>query len=493
MNVIARSLMQDAEAAIAAGRLDLAQEHLNGARRAEPGAVPAALRLCEVLTALGHRPEAILVCRAAVDQQRGPRQLRALVGALMSGPSAPGVEDVTLALFAARRARTAGTPWGPAADCDIATRLGDTLMSKHCLEELQLVDGQHPETRRAASLQRTPWSRGMAGLILLLATLATLVDLFTRWLRARWSSKQVTLGLVALVWAAFAPAVCPAASAEAARIIAASTPPPPAAAASGFQVDDHDPVASVPSDAQANQNPMAMGYFLDDLIGRAQAASKRGDHAAAARYYQALAKAVPERATPFVKLCLELESAGDRLGAIAACRTALGRQGATVDDHARYLRLLMGQPGALDPQQVADADASVEQLRKHDAFLLASQLECELATRIDDLARLQSCTRDLYVRDPNGAITVSFQWALALKQGDRPEALRLVERAKVVGVKPPGVAHMERATAVWSPSGRTSSTSWMATAGAIALALAGLLVVLRGRRRTRLSPVRDRA
>jgi hypothetical protein len=73
-------------------------------------------------------------------------------------------------------------------------------------------------------------------------------------------------------------------------------------------IDEHDPEASVPTPEQAMRNPLEMGYLLMDLIARAEAATQRGDHAAAVRYHRAIVKAVPARALAHANLCRAQET-----------------------------------------------------------------------------------------------------------------------------------------------------------------------------------------
>src|SRR4051812_45708366 len=67
-------------------------------------------------------------------------------------------------------------------------------------------------------------------------------------------------------------------------------------------IDEEHPERSVPTPEQALKNPLEMGYLVMDLVARAEAASQRGDHAAAVRYYAAIAKAVPERSVSYTKM-----------------------------------------------------------------------------------------------------------------------------------------------------------------------------------------------
>src|SRR5690349_6017232 len=77
---------------------------------------------------------------------------------------------------------------------------------------------------------------------------------------------------------------------------------------SKFSIDDAHPERSLPTPEQAMKNPIEMGYLMMDLIARAEAASQRGDHGVAVRYYSAVARAVPDRSISFSKLCTAYEA-----------------------------------------------------------------------------------------------------------------------------------------------------------------------------------------
>src|SRR5688500_614031 len=77
-----------------------------------------------------------------------------------------------------------------------------------------------------------------------------------------------------------------------------------------IEIDDLHPEKSVPTPAEALKDPLAMGQLTMELAHRAEQATNAKDPARAARYYVALAKAVPDRATAFSKACAAFEQAG---------------------------------------------------------------------------------------------------------------------------------------------------------------------------------------
>jgi hypothetical protein len=75
-----------------------------------------------------------------------------------------------------------------------------------------------------------------------------------------------------------------------------------------FPIDDADPVRDVPTQAEADARPLDFAYYLQELAARADAATARGDHGAAVRYYRALARAVPDSSLPREKLSASLQA-----------------------------------------------------------------------------------------------------------------------------------------------------------------------------------------
>jgi tetratricopeptide (TPR) repeat protein len=259
----------------------------------------------------------------------------------------------------------------------------------------------------------------------------------------------------------------------------APAPPEPG---SRFPLDPSNPEASVPSAAQRDSNPVEFAYFLTDLVGRAEEATKRGWKKDAVAYYRALAKALPDRALPMARLCRAYQQLGDRDKALASCRAALGLLGTTVEDHVRLADLVLAGPSPLPERDLADLRASIAHLRTESStHVTGDQLDCRLALRLGDTAGLERCTGELAVRAPNDAATISFIWALAIRKGNTAEAESLVARARAAGIKPEGLETMESATR-WRWVGLRAP--WALGIAALALGTAvGLLVFRRKRLR----------
>jgi hypothetical protein len=216
---------------------------------------------------------------------------------------------------------------------------------------------------------------------------------------------------------------------------------------SRFTIDDQDPERLIPSVAERNEAPLDFGYFLMNLSERADEASKRGDHEKAARYYRAVAKAVPENSVGFSKACAEYEAAGLIAEGVSSCAEALTRQGVKLTDYQRYVRLVLAKPGTLAANAVSDLDAVVEHLEASPETRLAgATAACAVALRLDDAARLARCASILRQGAPDDAQTIAYEWALAVKQDDQSAMERLVERARHSNMSKAAVKRLEDAT-----------------------------------------------
>jgi hypothetical protein len=86
--------------------------------------------------------------------------------------------------------------------------------------------------------------------------------------------------------------------------------PPTPGSFSPWEIDDHDPVESIPPPEKLHKDPLQFGYFVMDLSERADKATQRGDHAAAVKFWQALAKVTPDRSHAFARMCASYEAQG---------------------------------------------------------------------------------------------------------------------------------------------------------------------------------------
>ncbi|HEX3697654.1 MAG TPA: hypothetical protein VH374_19940 [Polyangia bacterium] len=273
--------------------------------------------------------------------------------------------------------------------------------------------------------------------------------------------------------------------------VSAGAEPPPADpfAHHQFALNEADPVSSVPSEENRNAHPLQFGYFLQDLLDHGQVAVKAGNTTAALRYYQAVSKAVPDRAVGFSRLGQLLEKTNQPAAAIVACRTAIGLLGVTVDDYTRFVRLVVGAPGALAPHDAVDVKAVIAHLRAQSEVnkTLPDELQCELATRQGDTASLETCTAALAAAAPNDARTISYQWALAIQKGDSGEARQIIRKAIDSGMAPGAVKLMTEQTDArfwrWSQRFR----DWQFSAPLLVAVLAAAASVIAVARRRRLA------
>jgi tetratricopeptide (TPR) repeat protein len=477
----AAELFDKGESLVTSGKLAEAAELFRTVSAEVPGSALAARRVCETLTQLGRRADAITACQQAISNEGSAMDFRAMVGALMSGRDAPTSDDLAVATMLTKSALklSPSLPWGYAAECDIARRLGDHAMLNHCTEGLKRLAPDHPETARAVALVASlepGWKFFTGWAAVGIACIATLVHALR--------SARRTVAKVAVA-AGTAIVLLGLLVARPTSAFAGTTEPPKTeqvkvpGGMSKWAVNDADPESSVPTPEQRDRNPLEFGYHLMDLGDRADRATKRGDHAAAVKYYRALIKAVPDRSVGFSKLCASYEALGDWQNAVDSCKAALGRAGVQLDDYAHYVRLVLAKKGKLEPSEVADIDAVRQHLQGEGAERMATEVACELGVRTSDVKRLEGCVAVLSAKAPNDPKTVSFQWALALQRGEYEEAKRLVERAKQTTMKPEDLRRMELATAEAKPSVGRFLRDWRVLLGIAFMFGAGVLFFLR--------------
>lgn len=242
-----------------------------------------------------------------------------------------------------------------------------------------------------------------------------------------------------------------------------------------FPINERDPESTVPTPKQRDGNPLEFGYFVQDLLAKAEIATKKQDHQAAIRYYRALAIAVPDRATAWSKLCEAYEVVQDRGRAIGACKYAMDREGGTLVDYQRFVRVMVKNPGDLSPEERTLLNEVLAHLDQQPELAIpAAHLRCESAIKLKDEAGMASCTAALAKGEPEAPKTIVFQWSYAVMRGDRAEAARLVDRARLAGVTVDGVAQM---------AGVTVSERWWLVRVLGAVALGGTVLFALFRRR----------
>lgn len=216
-----------------------------------------------------------------------------------------------------------------------------------------------------------------------------------------------------------------------------------------FAIDDEDPEQAVPSAEQANANPLEMGYYLMQLAERAELAAKSNHHAKAAKYFRAMARAVPDRATAFGKACGAHAAAGQWPEALEMCRVALGTEGMTIDDLTRFAQVVAAKDSAITPEELEEVDEVLKRLDQeaggnHALVERTLDLRCQIATRLEDVPRLEECTAALATIAPNSPKTFVYASTLAYAKNDGAEAKQILERAKKAGLPPDAIAALEK-------------------------------------------------
>jgi hypothetical protein len=445
------SVLRRADTAQAAGRLDEAAQLFGRARQASPGDPLPVRGACEVALTLeeaGRRNgPSREPCHSAFRLTGQPQDMRNEVASLLSPGSHPSLDDLVVAGLIADAAVRKATdqPWGYLARCDIARRLGSADVLESCLADLRRVAPAHLATMRAQSYaaEHAPLGARILRILLSLGLLGTLAHAVLRRRRPAARRPPVPAQLAAALM------VGVISLAGFGTGVVRAEPVPSGDRLSQFKIDDADPEAGVPAAEVQDKMPLEFGYYLQDLAAKAERAAKAGDHAAEARYYRALTKAAPTSAYGARKLCEALEATGDIPSAITACRTTITREGSTAGDYIHFVNVVLSSRGPLPPLEQKELQAVIAHLAGEAQLgALPTMLRCEVALRFDDTAALESCTMELGRTAPNDPKTVSFQWALALAKNDRRAALRLVDRARGVGMSSDGIAKMEQATRI---------------------------------------------
>jgi tetratricopeptide (TPR) repeat protein len=443
-------LLERGETLAVGGSLEQADALFKQAEAEYPNGSILWRRDCEVLTVLGRRDEALNACNVATESGRTNVNLRATVRALLTGPTPPKPVNLFIALtLVESRLRRSGRldPTLAGVACDIAESVGDANMLQECANNLQTLAPDDPATKRAWGLLASrcpPWRFWLGWGTLIALVAATLTHAAARFARRRRSRAAASI----------AASVLACASLMAHEGVAAAQGPPPAQAAapkgalSEWPVNDDDPASSIPNDKERNADPLQFGYWIQDLIMKAEHASKRGNHEQAAKYWEALGIAVPDRAVSFSRLCDEDEASGEYDKAIEACGQALLRDGLTVHDYVHFVHVVLAKPGPVEPKETAALGQVIDHMKSEQAAHdVVNDLECEVGVRTSNVAQLKECTAALSATAPDDPKTISYRWALAVQENRFREAARLIEAARAKGMQPEGIANMERTTA----------------------------------------------
>jgi hypothetical protein len=489
----AAELLGNAEAAFHAGKLREAEALLAEADRAAPASFIVARRYCQVLTELGERARAVDACNRALKGGHMAMDRLAAVSALMTGPGEPTSNELAQALLLATTAKNlTGQPFGDAALCEIAYRLGDAVLLQDCTTELARVAPGHYLTRRFQGLLDSGARYWLVWGMLALACLATALHA----LRGRLTLRRRVAVIASASVVAASLLATPARAEEPGP--AASAAPSPMKKKDGhwqlsrFPIDHEHPENAIPTEDERNKEPLDFGYFLQDLASEGAYAEKKGDYRAAVKYWRALAKAVPDVATGFRRACRAYETLEDRDNGLDYCGRALNAQGAELEDYVHYGNLMLMKSEPLDAAELGDFRNTIQHLRAQPgdgARYVAETLSCELAVNREDQGALNQCTQSLEKMKPGDPQTLAFEWSLAMFRHDYSAARELVARLRAGGYEARVVAGMERALAAesrwWKPF--TNDWRYWLVSGGGGL---GLLAWLLSRRRP---PVRATA
>lgn len=196
-----------------------------------------------------------------------------------------------------------------------------------------------------------------------------------------------------------------------------------------FAIDPDHPEDSVPSVAQREADPLRTAMFMMEISVRADDAMRARDYPTAIRYYRAFAKGEPEHAVAFSRLCQAHEALGQWAEAWEACATAVSKEGTTVADYLRALRVSVANPAAPPtPVMVQDIDAMLEHLKEENVSEEAyAFFPCELGMRLKDDVRLRACVQHLSEKFPEDKRTTTYAWSLAVQSGDFAGARHIIE------------------------------------------------------------------
>jgi hypothetical protein len=256
--------------------------------------------------------------------------------------------------------------------------------------------------------------------------------------------------------------------------------------ASRFEIDDADPSSKIPSLAERDATPVDFAYFVMNLSERAEAAEKRGDRAAQIRYLRAIAASVPDRSVGFSRLCGAYEAARQLPEAEQSCGAAISLPGASHEDFARYVRVVLGQERELNAAQLENlkrVQAHLHREAPQSPALL--DLDCQLAIRLEDAGRYAACLTRLSRLQANDVKRLTYEFAWSIGQHDYAAATRLIEQAKTAPASSEVVDQMTRARTAALPWWRRTleNPTRIASMAALALAvLAAAFVQLRKRR-----------
>lgn len=216
---------------------------------------------------------------------------------------------------------------------------------------------------------------------------------------------------------------------------------------SKFPIDEDDPIASVPSVEQRNADPLEFGYWLQDMVHRADVPFQEGKWGEAIKYYEALRVALPETAINYSKLCTAYENLGDLANAEASCWTGMRYPGTKVITYYQYLRIAI----AMLPE-TADGDAKklrLDRISQTLGHLRAAAPQVKDSMVAEEVA-LRQAGEDVESGKPKDATAVPFEQQvelfacqLGVVLNDATRLDQCIEALKAGGAPPKAVLPFE--------------------------------------------------
>jgi hypothetical protein len=381
---------------------------------------------------------------------QGPRDLRNKVAALLTEKPKPTLDDVAIAALMSEAAIRAASdqPWGTLARLDIARHLRRADLLETSRTDLRSFASNYDAVRLALADDRTgrpPIWVWILRFLFLLGLIGTCVHAFQNRSRAPGAKKASPASTPAAVLVLLLSLLVPArASAELVQM-----PDMKDGQLSKFKIDDAHPEAAVQAlgESKERADPLQLGYLLQDLSVKIGQAEAKHDYATAARFWHAMAVAVPTTYAPR-KECEALESAGDIAGAVGACREVLVREGSILSDYTRFVDLVLKNPKPLPDLEQKELEGIIDHVEKEakGASGLATVLRCKVAMRFEDRGALERCRSAMSTAPANDPTVISIKWGLAVRDHDEAGALALVEQARKAGMDGPTVDRMRQTT-----------------------------------------------
>jgi hypothetical protein len=238
---------------------------------------------------------------------------------------------------------------------------------------------------------------------------------------------------------------------------------------------DH-PEANIPTQEEANANPLEFGYYLMELARSADQAEDAKDWEKALKVYRAMSIASPKRGVGPRKACALLISLKRTLEAEAPCRAVLVREDSTLADFSRWLRIVVREAEKMSPDVLAYAHEAIEHLRKQPGGeLTALQAACELAVHERTPLSAATCVPRLLELAPDEVTTLIFAWQAAVEAGQEDEANAFLERIRAKGVPQDAIDKLMNSAAA-SREDAESAASCLGCGGGSQLLLALILI-----------------